>query len=59
VSEYENILLIVTEFEMTAHLSYLKQLIHDYKTCKINTLWIHVIWQVQHIDKHEVRLRIH
>ncbi len=59
MSEYESILLIVTEFEMTAHLLYLKQLIHDYKTCKINTLRIHVIWQVQHIDKHEARLRIH
>ncbi len=59
VSEYESVLLIVTEFKMTAHLSYLKQLIHDYKTCKINTLWIRVIWQVQHINKHEVRLRIH
>ncbi len=59
MSEYESILLIVTDFEMTAHLSYLKQLIHDYKTCKINTLRIHVIWQVQHIDKHEARLRIH
>ncbi len=59
VSEYESILLIVTEFEMAAHLSYLKQLIHDYKARKASTLRIRVIWQVQHIDKHEARLRIH
>ncbi len=59
VSEYESILLIVTEFKMTAHLLYLKQLIHDYKTCKASTFRIRVIWQVQHIDKHEARLRIH
>ncbi len=59
VSEYESILLIVIEFKMTAHLLYLKQLIYDYKTCKTSTLWIHVIWQVQYIDKHEARLRIH
>ena len=59
VSEYESILLIVAEFGMTAHLPYLKQLIHDYKTRKASTLWIHVVWQVQHIDKHEAKLRIH
>ncbi len=59
MSEYESILLIIAEFKMTAHLSYLKQLIHDYKTRKTSTLWICVIWQVQHINKHEVRLRIH
>ena len=59
VSEYESILLIVAEFGMTAHLPYLKQLIHDYKARKASTLRIRVIWQVQHIDKHEARLRIH
>ena len=59
VSEYESVLLIVAEFEMIAHLSYLKQLIHDYKARKASTLRIRVIWQVQHIDKHEARLKIH
>lgn len=59
VNEYESVLLIVAEFEMTAHLPYLKQLIHDYKARKASILRIRVIWQVQHIDKHEAGLRIH
>ncbi len=59
VGEYESVLLIAAGFGMAAHLPYLKQLIHDYKARKASTLRIRVIWQVQHIGKHEAGLRIH
>ncbi len=59
VGEYESVLLIVAGFGMAAHLPYLKQLIHDYKARKASTLRIRVVWQVQHIGKHEAGLRIH
>ena len=56
VGEYESVLLIAAGFGMAAHLPYLKQLIQDYKARKASTIRIRVIWQVQHIGKHEAGL---
>jgi NAD(P)H-flavin reductase len=51
IDDYENILMVASGFRITAHLPYLKQLIHGYNACEVHVRRIHLVWQVQNIGK--------
>ncbi|KAH7330031.1 putative cell surface metalloreductase [Rhexocercosporidium sp. MPI-PUGE-AT-0058] len=47
VVEYETVLMVATDFGIAALLSYLRELIHGYQTCKTRTRRVHLVWQLQ------------
>lgn len=47
----ENVLLVASDFGITAHLPYLKQLIRSYNTHESRVKRIHLVWQVQNIGR--------
>jgi hypothetical protein len=53
IKNYEIILIIADSFGIVSHLPYLKQLIYKYNVCKIRTRRIHLIWQLQILDRHQ------
>ena len=53
VDKYETVLMVASGFGITAQLSYLKQLIYGYNTCKTRTRRIHLVWQLETIGKLE------
>ena len=53
VNKYKTVLIVISRFGIAAQLSYLKQLIHGYNTCKTRTRRIHLVWQLETIGKLE------
>ena len=51
VVEYETVLMVATGFGIAALLSYLRELIHGYQTCKTRTRRVHLVWQLQSLGK--------
>ncbi|KAJ2982467.1 hypothetical protein NQ176_g1365 [Zarea fungicola] len=50
ISRYENIVMLATEFGIAAHLSYLKQLMHDQRNRTTPVRRIHLVWQMKTRD---------
>ncbi|PVH68895.1 hypothetical protein DL98DRAFT_191735 [Cadophora sp. DSE1049] len=42
--------MVATGFGIAALLSYLRELIHGYQTCKTGTRRVHLVWQLQSLD---------
>ncbi len=51
VGDYGKVLMIVTEFDIAAQLSYLKELIREFNNYQVQTREIRLIWQLQSFDK--------
>lgn len=51
VDEYESVLMIASGSGITAHLPYLKQLIHSYSARKVRARRIHLVWQLPDIGE--------
>ncbi|KAH9203059.1 hypothetical protein DL95DRAFT_508823 [Leptodontidium sp. 2 PMI_412] len=46
----QTVLIVATSFGIAALLSYLRELIHGYQTCKTRTRRVHLVWQLQSLD---------
>ena len=51
VTEYEVVLMLASGYGITAHLPYLKRLIHGYNARKVRARRIHLVWQIKNIGK--------
>jgi len=51
MNDYENILMVASDFGIAALLPYLKQLIHGYNARKVRARRIHLVWQVRDLGK--------
>ena len=51
IDSYQNILMIASDFGITIHLLYLKQLINSYNSCEVYTYQIYLVQQVWDISK--------
>jgi hypothetical protein len=51
VDDYETVLLVASGIGVVAHLPYLEQLLHGYRTCKSRTRRVHLVWQSEVFGK--------
>lgn len=52
IENYEKVLMMIIEFEIATQLSFLKKLIQEFNLSEICTRNIHMMWQLQNLDKH-------
>ncbi len=50
ISTYDSVMLIATDFDIVAQLSYVKKLIQDYNNDQICIWWMHLLWQIKEWD---------
>jgi hypothetical protein len=56
VDHYENIVLIVNDFSITAAIPYLKKLVYSYNTSASQTRRVHLVWEVKNLGEyHDVK----
>jgi hypothetical protein len=58
VSQYESILLIASGSGIAVVLPYLKKMIYGYNTCTSQVRRLHLVWQVESVDKMSAALTL-
>lgn len=51
VSHYESILVFASGFGIAVAIPYLKKMIYSYNTCTSQVRWLHLVWEVESVDK--------
>ncbi|OJJ03116.1 hypothetical protein ASPVEDRAFT_62960 [Aspergillus versicolor CBS 583.65] len=51
VSNYKSILLLASGSGIAIAIPYLKKMIYGYNTCTSQVRWLHLVWQVESVDK--------
>lgn len=51
VSHYESILVLASGSGIAVAIPYLKKMIYGYNTCTSQVRWLHLVWQVESVDK--------
>ncbi len=52
IENYEKVLMMIIKFEIATQLSFLKELIQEFNLSEICIRNIHMMWQLQNLDKH-------
>jgi hypothetical protein len=58
VSQYESILLLASGSGIAVALPYLKKMIYGYNTCTSQVRRLHLVWQVESVDKMSAALTL-